>query len=46
MDLFKPPNINATTPQGQINQIKDYLFKMVQQLNFVISTLDKDKGDK
>lgn len=42
--MLKPPNINGATVQEQLNQIKEYLFQTVTQLNFIISTLEK--GEK
>lgn len=43
-DLRKP-NINGPTDKEQIAQIKSYLYQMVEQLQFIIDTLDnQSKG--
>lgn len=34
------PNITAKTEAGQIEQIKSYLYQLVQQLNWVLATLE------
>lgn len=45
MDL-RPPNINATTTEGQIKQLKDYIFMLVTELNIKFTMLDKERGEK
>lgn len=35
------PNINATTPEGQINQMQSYMHQLVQQLNWALNSLDE-----
>lgn len=42
--LIKPPNIKGLTIKEQIKQINDYLFQLSQQLNYIVSILDK--GDQ
>lgn len=44
MDL-RMPNITAATPQGQLEQVKSYLFQMVHQLNFAMKTVE-DRADQ
>lgn len=44
MDL-RPPNINAPTPEGQLKQIKEYLFMLTQELNYKFSIIDKEQKD-
>ena len=39
MDI-RMPNITATTPQGQMEQVRSYLFQMVQQLNFSLKAVE------
>ena len=40
MDI-RMPQITATTPQGQMEQVRSYLFQMVQQLNFSLRAVEK-----
>lgn len=35
------PNINATTPEGQISQMQSYMHQLVQQLNWALNSLDE-----
>lgn len=35
------PKITADTPEGQIQQIKSFLFQLVQELNFAMSCNEK-----
>lgn len=39
MDI-RMPNITASTPQGQMEQVRSYLFQLVQQLNFSLKTVE------
>lgn len=39
MDI-RMPQITATTPQGQMEQVRSYLFQMVQQLNFSLKAVE------
>lgn len=34
------PNITGRTPEEQVEQLKRYLFQLVDQLNFVLSQTD------
>ena len=34
------PNINASTEEGQLMQIKSYLYQFAEQLKYAISTLE------
>lgn len=36
---FRYPNINGATAREQIDQIRSYLFQLVTELNFMISTI-------
>lgn len=38
---IRMPNITATTPQGQMEQVRSYLFQMAQQLNFSLREVEK-----
>ena len=38
------PNITEPTAEGQIAQIKSYLYQLVQQLNWALSTLESGNG--
>lgn len=35
------PNINATTPEGQMSQMQSYMHQLVQQLNWALNSLDE-----
>ena len=37
---FKIPNINAPTVEGQIAQIRSYLFQLAEQLNYSFNVID------
>ena len=39
MDI-RLPNINASTEEGQLMQIKSYLYQFAEQLKYAISTLE------
>ena len=34
------PNITGRTPEEQVDQLKRYLYQLIDQLNFVLSTMD------
>ena len=36
------PHITATEPEQQVEQLRSYLYQLVDQLNYVIGTLQKD----
>lgn len=38
---IRVPCITAATPQGQLEQVKSYLFQLTQQLNFSLKTVEK-----
>lgn len=44
MDL-RMPNITATTPQGQMEQVRSYLFQMVQQLNISLKEVESKAAE-
>ena len=33
---FRQPNITAATAEGQVRQMKDFLFQLTNQLNFAL----------
>ena len=35
------PNINATTPEGQMAQMQSYIHQLVEQLNWALNSLDE-----
>ena len=35
------PNINATTPEGQMAQMQSYMHQLVEQLNWALNSLDE-----
>lgn len=37
------PNITGRTPEEQIEQLKRYLYQLIDELNFVLSTMDTQK---
>lgn len=37
---FRLPNINATTSEGQIAQIRSSFIQLIEQLNFALNTID------
>lgn len=43
---LKLPNITADTPEEQIQQLKRYLYQLVQDLNWALQTLDKQSQDQ
>lgn len=38
------PNITATTPEGQLNQMRSFLHQTIQQLNWAFKTLESGTG--
>ncbi|MBQ2396066.1 MAG: hypothetical protein II304_03360 [Bacteroidales bacterium] len=40
------PNINATTPEGQMAQMQSYMHQLVQQLNWALNSLDEAVAGK
>ena len=37
---FRLPNITATTPQGQLQQMQSFLYQTVEQLNWALNTIE------
>jgi hypothetical protein len=37
------PNITGRTPEEQIEQLKRYLYQLIDELNFALSTMDTQK---
>lgn len=40
---FRLPNITGKTPEEQIEQLKNYLYSLVQELNWALNTLETGK---
>lgn len=40
---FRKPNINAPTSEGQIKQLKEYLFQLTDKLNYAIKAADAEE---
>lgn len=38
------PNITGGTPQEQVQQLRSYLYQLVDQLNYTIKQLEKKEG--
>lgn len=39
------PNITGRTPEEQIDQLKRYLYQLIDELNFALSTMDTQKKE-
>lgn len=39
------PNITGRTPEEQIDQLKRYLYQLIDELNFVLSTMNTQKKE-
>lgn len=46
MPEFRHPNITATTPEGQLNQLKTYLFQLTNQLNYAVKSVENEEKTK
>ena len=44
MIQFRPPSMRETTPTGQINELRRYLFQLVEQLNYMAG-LEQNKAE-
>lgn len=44
MIQFRPPSMRETTPTGQINELRRYLFQLVEQLNYMAG-LEQNKSE-
>lgn len=40
---FRHPNITAPTADGQLRQIRDYLYQLTNQLNYAVKTVDNEE---
>ena len=40
---FRKPNINAPTTEGQLNQVKSYLYQLTNQLNFALKASEDEE---
>lgn len=40
------PNITGRTPEEQIDQLKRYLYQLIDQLNYELSTMDTQNNAK
>ena len=43
---FRKPNINAPTTEGQLSQVKSYLFQLTNQLNFALKATEEEEKKK
>lgn len=43
---FRKPNINAPTTEGQLNQVKSYLFQLTNQLNFALKAAEVEESKR
>lgn len=41
---LKLPNIGNGEPEKQIQELKRYLYQLVEELNWALQTLEKDMG--
>lgn len=39
------PKISATTPAGQVAELKSYLYQLIDQLNYTLKELEKQKKE-
>lgn len=39
---FRHPNINAPTTEGQLNQLKTYLYQLTNQLNYAVKSVESE----
>jgi hypothetical protein len=44
--FFRPPNITASTTEGQLQQIKDYLFILSRDLQIAFEEVNKENSSK
>ena len=42
MSDFRKPFINAPTPEGQLRQVKDFLYQLTDSLNFAVKRTEKE----
>ena len=42
--MIRLPNITAATDSGQLQQIKTYLYQLVQELNWALDALEKNQS--
>ena len=40
------PNITGRTPEEQIDQLKRYLYQLIDQLNYVLETIETKNNPK
>ena len=40
---FRRPNINAPTTEGQLSQVKSYLYQLTNQLNFALKAANDEE---
>ena len=43
---FRKPNITATTTEGQLSQVKSYLYQLTNQLNFALKAAEDEEKKK
>ena len=40
------PNINSETPEGQLSQIRSYLYQFAEELNWALNTLSSPEENR
>ena len=43
---FRKPNITATTTEGQLSQVKNYLYQLTNQLNFALKAANDEEKQR
>ena len=43
---FRKPNINAPTTEGQLSQVKSYLYQLTNQLNFALKAANEEEKQR
>ena len=43
---FRHPNINAPTTEGQLNQLKTYLYQLTNQLNYAVKSVKSKENEE
>lgn len=46
MDLLRLPDINAPDPEGQIQQVRDYLNELAAKMNYNLWLIEKTLTEK
>lgn len=43
IEPIRYPNINGETPEKQLEEIRRYLYQLVDQINYALSAMGKEK---